>query len=72
LEWERQSYFGNNDFPPEVDHIVLPEKTVVCYWWKQLDLLLKHQMTKMETLVDLDQLSHVDICVGGDHGVGRF
>lgn len=71
-ERKRRSYFGNNDFPPEVDRIVLPDKTVVSYWWKQPDLLLKHQMTDMVTLVDLDQLSHVDICVGGDHGAGRF
>lgn len=71
-ERKRRSYFGNNDFPPEVDRIVLPDKTVVSYWWKQPDLLLKHQINDMVSLVDLDQLSHVDICVGGDHGVGRF
>jgi hypothetical protein len=52
--------------------MVLPDKTVISYWWKPPDLLLKHQMTDMVTLADLDQLSHVDICVSGDHGVGRF
>ncbi len=51
---------------------VLPDKTVVTYWWKQPDLLLKHQLNDMVNLANLELLSHVDICTGGDHGVGRF
>lgn len=53
-------YFGNNDFPPVVDREVLPDKIIVSNWWKQPDLLLKHQISDMQ------------ICTGGDHGVGRF
>jgi hypothetical protein len=69
---KRCNYFGNNDFPPEVDHVVLPDKTVVSYWWKQTALLLQHQLNEMVSLVDLDELTHVDIWTGGDHSVGRF
>jgi hypothetical protein len=71
-EKKRRAYFGNNDFPPEVGRKVLPDKTVVTYWWKQPDLLLKHQLNDMVNLADLELLSHVDICTGGDHGAGRF
>ncbi len=71
-ERRRRAYIGNNYFPPEVDCLVLPDKTVVSYWWKQPDLLLMHQLNEMVSLEDLDMLSHVDICIGGDHGVGRF
>ena len=28
-ERKRRAYFGNNDFPPEVDRLVLPDKMVV-------------------------------------------
>ncbi len=71
-ERKRRSYFGNNDFPPEVDHTVLLDKTFVTDWLKKPDLLLKHQLNEMVHLADLELLSHVDICTGGDHGVGRF
>jgi hypothetical protein len=71
-EKKRRVFFGNNDFPPQVDREILPDKTVVSYWWKQPDLLLKHQLNQMVNLGDLDGLQHVDICTGGDHGVGRF
>jgi hypothetical protein len=43
-EKKRQAFFGNNDFPLQVDHGILPDKTVVSYWRKQPDLLLKHQL----------------------------
>ena len=72
FERKRRDYFGNNDFPPEVDHVVLPDKTAVSYWRKQLDLLLQHQLNEMVSLADVDKLTHADICTGYDHGVGRF
>jgi hypothetical protein len=31
---KRRAYFGKNDFPPEDDHVVLPDKTGVSFWWK--------------------------------------
>jgi hypothetical protein len=71
-EKKRCVFFGNNDFPPEVDREILPDKMVVSYWWKQPDLLLKHQLNQMVNLADLDGLQHVDISLGGDHRVGRF
>ena len=71
-EKKRRAYFGNNDFPPVVDREVLPDKTIVSYWWKQPDLLLKHQISDMLSAADLQGLQHVDICTGGDHGAVRF
>ncbi len=65
-------FLGNYDFPLQVDRKILPDKTVVSYWWKQTDLLLKHQLNQMVDLEDLDGMQHVDICTGEDHGVGRF
>jgi hypothetical protein len=71
-EKKQQAYFGNNDFPRVVDREVLPDKTIVSYWWKQPDLLLKHQISDMLSVADLQGLQHVDICTEGGHGVGRF
>jgi hypothetical protein len=67
-----RAYFGNNDFPPVVDREVLPDKTIVSYWCKRPDRLLKHQISDMVSPPDLQGLTHVDVCTGGDHGVGRF
>ena len=55
-----------------VDREVLPDKTIVSYWWKRPDRLLKHQISNMVSPPDLQGLTHVDVCTGGDHGVGRF
>jgi hypothetical protein len=29
---KQQAYFGDNDFPLEVDCEILPDKTIVRYW----------------------------------------
>ena len=71
-EKKRRDYFGSNDFPPEVDRETFPDKTIVSYWWKLPELLLKHQINQMVTPTDLNGIQHVDICTGGDHGAGRF
>jgi hypothetical protein len=67
-----QAYFGNNDLPPVLDHEVLPDITFVSYWWKQPNKLLKHQISDMISPPDLEGLTHVDVCTGGDHEVSRF
>jgi hypothetical protein len=55
-----------------VDHEILPDKTIISYWWKKLDLLLQHQIKQVVNPEDLHGLQRVDICTGGDHGVCRF
>jgi hypothetical protein len=65
-------YFGDNDFRPKVDKKELPDKTIVYYWYKLLDALLKHQINEFVSAADLEGLHQVDIATGGDHGGGRF
>jgi len=71
-EKKRRAYFGDNDFPPSVDQIVLADKTIVTFWWKRPDELLQHQINYMFKVQDLELLESVDIATGGDHGGGRF
>jgi hypothetical protein len=71
-EKKRRAYFGDNDFPPTVDRLVLADKTIVPFWWKPPDELLQHQINYMLKLEDLDGLVSVDLATGGDHGGGRF
>jgi hypothetical protein len=71
-EKKRWAYFGDNDFPPTVDRLVLADKTIVPFWWKRPDELLQHQINYMLKLEDLDGLVSVDLATGGDHGGGRF
>jgi len=71
-EKKRRAYFGDNDFPPTVDRLVLTDKTIVSFWWKRPDELLQHQINYMLKVEDLDGLLSVDIATGGDHGGGRF
>jgi len=71
-EKKRREYFGSNDFPPEVGRETLPEKTVITFWWKSPDLLLMNQINVMVKPEDLEGVKAVDLCIGGDHGAGRF
>jgi hypothetical protein len=46
---------------------------MVDYWYKLPHELIKHQInTMVKCHSDLDGLICVDICVGGDHGGGKF
>lgn len=61
-------HFGRNDFPPEVFHETLPDKTVITFWCKPPDLLLMNQISMMVKPEDLEGIQRVDLCIGGDHG----
>ena len=53
--------------------IELPDKTIVDYWYKLPHLLIQDQInTIISNDVDLDGITRLDICVGGDHGGGKF
>jgi len=71
-EKKRRKYFGDNDFRPTVNKKELPDKTIVYYWYKLPDALLKHQINEIVSAADLEGLQQVDIATGGDHGGGRF
>jgi hypothetical protein len=60
-EKKRRAYFGGNDFPPSVDRTILPDKTIVSYWWKRPDELLQHQINYILKPEDLQGLESVDI-----------
>jgi len=72
-EHKRREAFAGKDFPPTVNTLELPDKSMVDYWYKLPHELIKHQInTMVKCHSDLDGLIHVDICVGGDHGGGKF
>jgi hypothetical protein len=69
---KRRAYFGGNDFPPSVDQTILPDKTIVSYWWKRPDELPQHQINYIVKPEDLQGLQSIDIATRGDHEGGRF
>ena len=71
-EKKRREYFAGQDFPPVVDRKVLEDKSTVHYWYKQPDLLIKHQLGRIISPDQLDGLKRLDLTVGGDHGGGKF
>jgi len=72
-EHKRRAAFSGKDFPPTVKTIELPDKTIVDYWYKLPHLLIQDQInTIISNDVDLDGITRLDICVGGDHGGGKF
>jgi hypothetical protein len=71
-EKKRQAYFEGNDVHPSVDRTILPDKTIVSYWWKHPDKLLQHQINYVVKVEDLQGLQSIVIATRGDHGDGRF
>ena len=71
-EQKRRSYFGDSDYPPTVDKEVLPDKTIIPFWYKEPHLLLQHQVNVIIKPEDLGDLKRVDLAVGGDSGGGFF
>jgi hypothetical protein len=59
-------------YPPVVDKITLPEKTIIDFWYKEPDKMLQHQINNIKKKQQLGQLTHVDLSVGGDHDGGKF
>jgi hypothetical protein len=64
--------FKDNDFKPTCERKLLEDKTVVRYWYKPPDLLLRHQLEHMISEKDLGLVEEVHCTVGGDHGGGKF
>jgi hypothetical protein len=52
--------------------MVLQDKTIIDYWFKEPDVMLKHQINNIIKRDQLQHVSHVDLSVGGDHGGGKF
>ncbi len=71
-EIKRRQYFAGQDYPPIVREKVLEDKTIITYWYKAPDELLKHQLKYMVTPHQLVELNRVDLTIGGDHGGGKF
>jgi hypothetical protein len=55
-EKKRRAYFGDIDFPPTIDKLVLTDKTIVSFWWKRPEELLQHQINYMLQVEDLEGL----------------
>jgi len=70
-EHKRRSFFADKGFPPTVDMLELPDKTIVELWFKEPDKLIQHQINIMIKDEELDGLQRVDLYIGGDHGGGK-
>jgi len=71
-EHKRRAFFARNEYPPVVDKITLPDKTIIDFWYKEPDKMLQHQINNIIKKQQLGQLTHIDLSVGGDHGGGKF
>jgi hypothetical protein len=71
-EAKRREYFDGQDFPPNVGKRVLVDKTVIPFWYKVPDLLMKYQLKSMVSAEQLEGLQRDDFTIGGDHGDGKF
>ena len=72
LEHKGRAFFAGNEFPPVVDRTTLPNKTIIDFWFKEPDKMLQHQINNIIKIEQLQQLTRVDLSVGGDHGGGKF
>ena len=50
----------------------LDDRTIIDFWYKEPGKLISHQMDVMVNESQLEGLKRVDLCVGGDHGGGKF
>jgi hypothetical protein len=71
-EVNRREYFAGQDFPPTIGKKVLEDKTVIPFWYKLPDQLMKHQLKSMVTAEQLEGLQRVDFTIGGDRGGSKF
>ncbi len=65
-------FFAGTEFPPVIDKMVLQDKTIIDFWFKEPDVMLKHQINNV---IKQDQIQHVscfDLLVGGDHSGRKF
>ena len=71
-EHKQRAFFAGNDFPPIVDRIILPDKTIIDNWYKEPPKMLQQQINHIIKRDQVLGLRHVNISVGGDHGGGKF
>jgi hypothetical protein len=57
---------------PIVGKKVLVDKTVIPFWYKVQDQLMKHQLKSMVSAEQLEGLQRIDFTIIGDHGGGTF
>jgi hypothetical protein len=57
---------------PIVGKKVLVDKTVIPFWYKVQDQLMKHQLKSMVSAEQLEGLQRIDLTIIGDHGGGTF
>ena len=67
----RREDFAGQDFPPTIGKKVLEDKTVIPFWYKLPDQLMKHQLKSMVTEEQPERLQRVDFTIGRDHGGGK-
>ncbi len=70
MKW--REYIAGQEFPPTIGKKILEDKTVIPFWYKLPDQLMKHQLKSMVTAEQLEGHQRVDITIGGDHGGGEF
>ncbi len=69
---EHRTYFAGSDFPPTVSSIVLPDKTIIPFWYKHPDAYLQNSCKQMINDSLLEDVTRLDVVIGGDHGGGKF
>jgi hypothetical protein len=50
----------------------LEDRTIIDYWYKEPDKLISNQTDVMVKESQLEGVKRVDLCIGGDHGGGKF
>jgi hypothetical protein len=65
------SALGKDAIPPVTDWIKW-NKTKVWFWWKKPTEVLTKEICSLVKLEEVDDVSSIDMSVGGDHGGGRF
>jgi len=71
-EHKRRAFFSGKDFPPTGKKIELEDRTIIDYWYKEPDKLISNQTDVMVKESQLEGVKRVDLCIGGDHGGGKF
>jgi len=72
LEHKRRAFLPELNFAPVVDRMVLEDKTVIDYWFKEPDVFLKHHINNIIRRDELQRVTSIDVTVGGDHGGRKF
>jgi len=71
-EKKRKKYFGTNDYPPTCKRKVLEDKTIIPYWYKLPNELIKDQINEIVSAENLVGLERVNFIVGSNHGRGNY